>query len=519
VKADSAKSKIFLSAIRDVAASGLVGKQPFETMTGKYVALHMLLKSDIRRGAKKIQLESEDGNWLPLHWAGVVDGLSVDDVRAVLEYSRFTCKGSQASAIHYAAITRPPNLPVINEMSTPLSFLHKDREKQTPLHWVSKFSKDINILKYFAEKAPNSVVQRNRDGNTPLQCLVSRRFFQPQLSMVSLLAEFEATNPVAEAGGVATALHTICQREIVQDEDLPIFHALLRFLPDSVKSRDSHGALPLHCAVVNSLHWNFGFVDVLLNHYKEGTTIADNEGMLPMHCMFNGDAVSEEHFHILIDVHPASAFAVTATKKSILHCAAEQGYYENDVIVKTIHKIFPTAAQSKDRNENLPLHLACSRTEHVFETVKSIYECYPAAISEINDLGRTPLCCFLQHIDIFDLEPNSTEEDILRFLLDRSPIDFVRKYLLQLIASGERERGDEGECEDFVRRLFLRADPTILPDELRELNYAERRMAMFVVFAALSKEPGKTSFVRRLRSLAFDYGPDMYLIKTIVSFL
>jgi hypothetical protein len=51
------------------------------------------------------------------------------------------------------------------------------------------------------------------------------------------------------------------------------------------------------------------------------------------------------------------------------------------------------------------------------------------------------------------------------------------------------------------------------------MNYAERRMAMFLIFSAISQDPPERSFVHRFRSLAMDYGSDMHLMKAVVSFL
>jgi hypothetical protein len=156
------------------------------------------------------------------------------------------------------------------------------------------------------------------------------------------------------------------------------------------------------------------------------------------------------------------------------------------------------------------------------EVMKAVYACYPAAISTENDLGSTPLDCYIEDM----MEDTSSwghksHRDVLHFLLRRSPPAVVRKYALQSGPPSPEEEDDDGEevFPAFVRRLLLRADPTAIPDERRALNYAERRMAMFLIFSALSGESAEESFVRRLRSLAFDYGPDMCLVKTIVSFL
>jgi hypothetical protein len=62
----------------------------------------------------------------------------------------------------------------------------------------------------------------------------------------------------------------------------------------------------------------------------------------------------------------------------------------------------------------------------------------------------------------------------------------------------------------YYLRLLLRAAPDLDPAELRRLNWAERRMAMFVAFAAVAKSP---SLLARLRAANKD------LVKHVVSFL
>jgi hypothetical protein len=71
---------------------------------------------------------------------------------------------------------------------------------------------------------------------------------------------------------------------------------------------------------------------------------------------------------------------------------------------------------------------------------------------------------------------------------------------------------------DTVKRLLLRADPSIDPAELHRLNYAERRMAMFLAFSAISSS-ATDSFAIRLRRLKTHAGTDMPLLRLVVSFL
>jgi hypothetical protein len=68
-----------------------------------------------------------------------------------------------------------------------------------------------------------------------------------------------------------------------------------------------------------------------------------------------------------------------------------------------------------------------------------------------------------------------------------------------------------------VIRLLLLADPRDSPRLLYKLNYAERRMALFLAFSAV---PGsaKDSFAIRLRRLK-DHDEGMPLLKHVISYL
>ena len=64
----------------------------------------------------------------------------------------------------------------------------------------------------------------------------------------------------------------------------------------------------------------------------------------------------------------------------------------------------------------------------------------------------------------------------------------------------------------YFRRLLLRAAPHLDPVELRRLNWAKRRMAMFVAFAAVATKKKKL-LLARLRVANKD------LVKHVVSYL
>jgi hypothetical protein len=128
------------------------------------------------------------------------------------------------------------------------------------------------------------------------------------------------------------------------------------------------------------------------------------------------------------------------------------------------------------------------------------------------------------------LPPNESALEKLRILLKRDPsvVDLVTPnyYRDSPYEMAERSR----KVPDAILRLMLRAYPSTKPAKLRELNYAERRMAMFLAFSAVvSDSSGSSSsssddqgdqqraFVNGLRRLTTDV--DMPLLRHVVSYL
>jgi hypothetical protein len=119
----------------------------------------------------------------------------------------------------------------------------------------------------------------------------------------------------------------------------------------------------------------------------------------------------------------------------------------------------------------------------------------------------------------------SDEADMLRYLLRHYPAAVTIPAGPDDGNKNVYELAIEHKHRDFVRRLLLRAAPELDPDELHRLNYAERRMALFLAHCAISKNDdhsssstnGGCSFVLRLRALARRNMGELF--REIVSFL
>jgi hypothetical protein len=141
---------------------------------------------------------------------------------------------------------------------------------------------------------------------------------------------------------------------------------------------------------------------------------------------------------------------------------------------------------------------------------------YPAAaISTPPDLdGDLPLHILIHSFESDDYRGIKSQCDMLRFLLRHYPAavgitndEGMTTYAIAV----------ESHLPALVLRLLLRAAPEVDYQELRRLNYIERRGALYLLFAA--KFPSNNDEVlitiwQRLR----DQG-DQQLVKEVVSFL
>jgi hypothetical protein len=108
--------------------------------------------------------------------------------------------------------------------------------------------------------------------------------------------------------------------------------------------------------------------------------------------------------------------------------------------------------------------------------------------------------------------PVSKRADFFRFLL--------RKYPQAASITFWNRRTPYAYCLSkgapvYLLRVLLQADPTIAPEALRRLNYQERRNALFLAFAAISRNE-EPNILSRLRQRD---GGELCLLKQVISFI
>ena len=204
---------------------------------------------------------------------------------------------------------------------------------------------------------------------------------------------------------------------------------------------------------------------------------------------------------------------------NLLHLAL--GTHNHSAKVKYLCSRYPELIHQRNGSGKTPLHLALGNSYAGVSTANYLCEVggqelvRAPIIHPTKQSGWLPLHSMISSAWQHGLtSPLSEGADFFRLMLRwypeaagiaaGRPGDLKTPY--QLAAD------DPTHVDPYFLRLLLRAAPDLDPAELHRLNYAERRMAMFLAFRAAASNPSPL-LMARLRFVNKD------LVKRVVSFL
>jgi hypothetical protein len=289
-----------------------------------------------------------------------------------------------------------------------------------------------------------------------------------------------------DTGTDRNILHETCRRSVPSTLCIDIMKMVLSLHKDAVQEVDDCGYLPIHSAAT--------FCDV-------------------------------EVLQFLLGLYPEASNVVTSSGQNLLHLAAHS--VTADMAVSKVRYLcsrYPAMIQQKDRCGQMPVHDVSSTRNYkamlvlyeaggIEQFTTPIVDSAPATFSQN---GQLTLLRFVHYQSIFScLGSNLSSEaaDTFRWLLRAYPeaagieggVGHGSKKTPYQLAVDRR-------LPAYYRRLLLRAAPTLNPAELHRLNYAERRMAMFLAFKATTATM-EVPLLIRLRGESKD------LVQRVVSFL
>jgi ankyrin repeat protein len=349
------------------------------------------------------------------------------------------------------------------------------------LSHAAMVSEDIDLLKFLLEIDSGAVrVVSMSTGLLPLQELVSRRHFSGQLEMLHELIEADPTTlEIADSNG-NTALHHAC----LSDAGSAVISLLLRHYAAVARVVNREGEIPLHCLCKRLfLPSNAPLVAemaaVLLNSDKSTARVIDAAGEYALHLAAKTGSLAL--IKTIYEAYP-EAVRITAPSGSPLRQLLRSQDYEGNNLgaVAFLCTAYPEAAQERDRLARTLLHKVVGKG---LPLLRLIHQAYPEAIKARDWLGWVPLHLLFSHEVMFDSRnPSHLEE--LTYLLKHYPGGAaVGKHEDDTPYALYSLPAQRASCS-YVKRLLLYAVPHYKPKERHQLNYTQRRGALYLLTIA-----------------------------------
>ena len=289
---------------------------------------------------------------------------------------------------------------------------------------------------------------------------------------------------------------------------------LLKANPEAAKYRDSGGLNLLHIAASRRMLPFQPCIDVIqriLVTHKDAVREVTSQGWLPVH--HAAHSISVEVMEFLLSLYPESASMVTTDGSyNLLHlavCDKEDTTSVMKAKVRFLCTRYPALMLQRDGSGNTPLlnaiyfenilamQLLCEAGGQAQVRVPVAHPTY----ANYGHNGRLPLH-FLIDRQAGPLSDSllSKEADYFRLFLRWYPeAAGIEGGVGAVYKKTPYQLAVDISLPPYYLRLLLRAAPNLNPAELHRLNYAERRMAIFLAFKAVTSIGRPTLLAKLLR--------------------
>ena len=544
------RNKVFVGAISVVLNSLMKidkTKQAAEQTTNAAVD-HLMEAFSAPEETPYLENNIRDG-WLPLHWAVVLassnqHSMTSADVKILYALDPMAIQMKHIDSdyrecftpIHLLCLSpvTPNSMQLVRSFSlcspaafgstTTVSALHVACGYGTPT--VELLQHLLQLDSSQAKIAAGSGYKRRPLGQL-CSNLMKRSDELPNADdLVNCLLNVDKSKEVvgdAMAGCVVGYYHHEKEVGPVVDRLYRMIETLLKANPDAAKYRDLKGYNLLHLVYRMATVPSKRCIDIMkliLALHKDAVREVGSGGELPAHKA--ASTCDVEVLEFLLCLYPEAATMVMSDGRNLLHQAVEN-FRIDRAVVQYLCSRYPAMIQQRKDDGLMPVHKTAFYRNPT--TALALYEAggveqFKTPIAHPTNAnyyynGQLPL-----HVIIL------TDRSIYRpgssFISERA--DMFR-WLLRIYPEAAGIEGGVGankktpyqialrkRMPDYFLRLLLRAAPTLNPAELHRLNYAERRMAMFLAFKAMSSSM-EVPLLVRLRGESKD------LVQRVVSFL
>ncbi|ETV85291.1 hypothetical protein, variant [Aphanomyces astaci] len=295
----------------------------------------------------------------------------------------------------------------------PVSAAMCDKESSLPIHYLScNPSQTIDMtlkLQHY-----ETFALRNREGRTPLHCLLARHSTDFELCATLLSLAPEAISIADNMG--RHILHWACAGK--KSLDMQLLQLVLTLDPTAASRSDMKGQLPLHVLVSNQLV-TVDAIQLLLPAYPHAVDVIDASGQSPLHLLGANESV---HLAMLVALTDPGRNVPTSLKwlddehSSALHilCTNPRA---TTAMVELVLQTYPASAQLVDLYGATPFHYTCGNPAVTVDLVWVFLDKCPAVCKVVDQRGKTPLhyLCANPNVTpdlisiVFDAYPTSSQ--------------------------------------------------------------------------------------------------------------
>ena len=519
---DPLEMKVFFLAVKRIADMGINTTKAFPSHTSKdkYGALQDLtpdscyLIEEAFPNSRRGDLYGRD--WLPLYWSVIVhNDLTRDELREVATKEVLETKTPEKQILgHVLAAAKSPSIDLATLLCSifPRIFHSKNEFEGFPLHCSAVYSDSVSFVQYVTQQNPSALRTKDCRGRLPIHESAWNISNSRYDIFRTLVEAYPEGMQVVDNDG-DTVLHYAIYH--YDNPCIDTIKFLIERCPQLCQLQDSKGALPLHAHILKCdsvvTENQMTILRLLVDTYKDGLSVADDDGDFPVHIAVANGCV--EIVEYLLEEYPL------ALKRFGSNNIYPIAVNNNIAITELICSKYPGCLQipygwqsedddddNNDLNGFLTLHFALR--DKLYAQAKLIWTTYPDAITTQSNNGNLPihvLCRFGE----FDSELGVSTE-ILRLFVKHHP-------------SGVSVRNSAGDTaysllcashpnDTFLHRIVLRVNPDLDSVAYRRLNYEARRMAIFLLFSAVSMDM-EQNVLRQLKSLS------MEMVRVVISYL
>jgi ankyrin repeat protein len=289
--------------------------------------------------------------------------------------------------IHIAAGRKSPEFCRVLIEAHPGSEQIGNANGALPLHLACR-NNTVATVEYLYRQRPEAINQTEEEGLYPIHYAIDK----PAAATVEnlrFLLDCDPNQKLKQFHGQSLLQHA-CERHYNEtniEAGIQIIKNIYDAHPDSVRSEDDNGWMPLHNLCHDSKVDTSAAIQILkllIEKCPEAVRHADNDGDLPIH--FAAVTKSPEFCRVLIEAHPGSE-------------------------------------QIGNANGLLPLHFACRN--NTVATVEYLYRQRPEAINHTEEEGFYPIH---YAIDMDNRDKPAAAVEILRFLLNCDPNQKLKQF-------------------------------------------------------------------------------------------